>query len=310
MNPTIPSGAKPADSNSNTTQPNTQVAGQQAAQQTADQPTGQVVKPNSDKVSDKVSEEYILSDADKFWSGELQIGIEPLKDQEYHNVKISTEEIIKRAPPELKRMLQNLRSDYTKKTQQVAEERKRYEALAKQISEEREVLKKMGEFEVNSNMNEEDIWSGKVSLAEYVAYMADQKAAERVSRVSKSLEQEKAVNAYREFKATRPEFSIDGFEDKVADYYEKGLSLDDAYLMAKTKLPVEEQPEIKDSYTEFLSRNNKETQQRELLSKMSASGRSAKGFVEIKKGTEPGEVRKLVDEYYKQTGLLPKIKRV
>jgi hypothetical protein len=323
MTQTTPSGqpsGQTADSQNNNAGQNTagqNTAGQNAVGQNAVGQNAVGQKPADQPAVDKEAtvDDYILSDADKFWSGEIDLNLEPLKEgQSYYKNKVSSEELIKRAPPVLRQMLSNLRSDYTRKTQEAAAAKAaaeaKYAQAVKIIEQDRHQIKKLAEFKVDPLMTEDNVWNNKVPLQEYINYIAAKKNAESFQYAANSWEQEQRLNSFREFKASKPEFQKEGFDDKVADYIEKGLSLEDAYIVAKSKLPPETEEVVKENYNEFLQRNNKETQQRDLLSKMSASGRSTKGFIEVPKGTPFSEVNEMIKEYKKLTGKEPKIKRI
>ena len=143
--------------------------------------------------------------------------------------KLSWEEAVKRVPPGVAKLMRKMQADYTKKTQEVATQRK-------ELQQERESLLKM-KVEVPTDLGEYDPFNeGSVQKR------IEAEVAKRMKELLEPMQQEaellKAENDYSNFLAENPDFKTDtGLRSEVQSLLEANPSLDlnTAYWAAKGK---------------------------------------------------------------------------
>ena len=143
--------------------------------------------------------------------------------------KLSWEEAVKRVPPNVATLMRKMQADYTKKTQEVATQRK-------ELQQERESLLKM-KVEVPTDLGEYDPFNeGSVQKR------IEAEVAKRMKELLEPMQQEaellKAENDYSNFLAENPDFKTDvGLRSEVQSLLEANPSLDltTAYWAAKGK---------------------------------------------------------------------------
>ena len=143
--------------------------------------------------------------------------------------KLSWEEAVKRVPPNVATLMRKMQADYTKKTQEVATQRK-------ELQQERESLLKM-KVEVPTDLGEYDPFNeGSVQKR------IEAEVAKRMKELLEPMQQEaellKAENDYSNFLAENPDFRTDtGLRSEVQSLLEANPSLDltTAYWAAKGK---------------------------------------------------------------------------
>ena len=142
---------------------------------------------------------------------------------------MSWEEAVKRVPPGVAKLMRKMQADYTKKTQEVATQRK-------ELQQERESLLKM-KVEVPTDLGEYDPFNeGSVQKR------IEAEVAKRMKELLEPMQQEaellKAENDYSNFLAENPDFKTDtGLRSEVQALLEANpaLDLNTAYWAAKGK---------------------------------------------------------------------------
>lgn len=143
--------------------------------------------------------------------------------------KLSWEEATKRVPPPVAKLMRKMQADYTRKTQEVAEQRK-------EIQRERESLLKM-KVEVPTDLGEYDPFNESS-----VQKRIEAEVAKRMKDLLEPMQQEaellKAENDYSNFLAENPDFKTDkDLRAEVQHLLETNPALDltTAYWAAKGK---------------------------------------------------------------------------
>lgn len=145
---------------------------------------------------------------------------------------ISWEEAVKQVPPDIAKLMREMRADYTKKTQKISEERKGWnrerEALMDGLSQLKDYKKPEGEYDP---FNEESMQS-----------RIEAEVATRLRAVLEPMQRKvatmKAEEGYQGFLNANPDFKTDqALRKDVQDMLEKnkGLDLETAYYAAKGK---------------------------------------------------------------------------
>lgn len=149
-------------------------------------------------------------------------------------------EILKHLPDSARRLVQNLRSSYTQKTQQIAEERRQLDEFKRQVAAEREILLSQ-DWTFNDDEVERSDTSSSETDAERRIQEAVQKALQaRFAPLKEKHEQQQRAMELQRFKQENPDL-----EDLREDITELLLSrpelhLQDAYLIAKGKRVTEQ----------------------------------------------------------------------
>ena len=143
--------------------------------------------------------------------------------------KLSWEEATKRVPPNVAKLMRKMQADYTRKTQEVAAQRK-------ELSLERESLLKV-KFEAPEDVGEYDPFN-EGSITKRI----EAEVAKRMKQLLEPMQQEaellKAENDYNSFLVENPDFKTDqDLRAEVQNLLEKNPALDltTAYWAAKGK---------------------------------------------------------------------------
>lgn len=131
---------------------------------------------------------------------------------------LSWEDAMRRVPPNVAKLMKSMQSDYTKKTQELAEQRK-------ELQRERESLTKI-KFEVPEDVGEYDPFN-----EQSINKRIEAEVAKRMKQLLEPLQQEaellKAENDYQSFLAEHPDFKTDvGLRSEVQSLLEANPNLD------------------------------------------------------------------------------------
>lgn len=147
------------------------------------------------------------------------------------------QEVLKHVPENARKLVQNLRVSYTRKTQELAAERKELVKLREQIAKEREMLLQNPLFNQSANESDEneiDIWT-----EEGLQKSIEKQAQEQLKRILEPM-REQAIREQRRaalanFKAQHPD--LDDIKIDVAEVLKQRpeLNLEDAYWIVKAK---------------------------------------------------------------------------
>jgi hypothetical protein len=143
--------------------------------------------------------------------------------------KLSWDEAIKRAPPAVAELMKGMQADYTKKTQEVADQRK-------EIAREREALLKL-KFEAPAELGEYDPFD-EGSVQKRIEAEVTKRMRQLVEPMQQEAELLKAESDYASFVSTYPDFKSDvGIRSEVQRLLEANpnLDLETAYFAAKGK---------------------------------------------------------------------------
>ena len=142
---------------------------------------------------------------------------------------VSWEEALKSAPPEFADLMKGLRADYTKKTQELAAQRK-------EMQREREALARAQlQLEQTTELPEYDPWDESTVNARIEREVA-RRLAEALAPVREQYEQQQTQDAYNSFLTTNPDFRSDvALRKEVQALLEsnEALDLETAYWAVK-----------------------------------------------------------------------------
>lgn len=155
-------------------------------------------------------------------------------------------EIIQRhTNEEGRKYLSNIRADYTRKTQELANARKQLDAERTAFQQERLAVansdynKRMAELAKQDNTNL-DLYEPE-QMKQYLEIEMAKRLDEQIKPIREKAEQEALVLEAERFIAQHPEIKTDAYKAKLTEIYQRNpnVSIDDAYLMAKGMLADE-----------------------------------------------------------------------
>lgn len=246
---------------------------------------------------------------DEIWEGKVDLRLEPPENGTSYKLGKSTAELINDLPAPHRQLIANMQADHTRKMQKLAAERKELERVRADMLRDRETISKAFPVMPERKLTEEMVWKGEAQLADYVKQELAYDQADRFANIESSWKQEQEIMEMRSFRDSHPEFQDKAFSSKVAEYYKKGLSLEESYFIVKGMTPVIAPEPEKDTYTEWKEKRSKSDTQRSTLNKLGAGARGPRE-VELKPGMSLGEVRAIREEYIKRTGTEPKLRKL
>lgn len=171
--------------------------------------------------------------------------IDAIFKQEHKNLPAFQEIVKRHTTPEGRKLIANLRSDYSRKTQELA-------AATKRLEEERLAFQKERELIINSEFNKrnaqlatEDVTGLDIYTDEGMKKYLDVEMAKRLEEQIKPLREKAAseakILAVEKFIVEHPEIKTEAYKQKLMAIYEKNpnVELDTAFLMAKGMLADE-----------------------------------------------------------------------
>lgn len=160
---------------------------------------------------------------------------EPTKE---HKIGLPYEQVLKHIPENGRKVIQNLRASYTKKTQELAEQRAEVEALREAMLKQQRLMSD-SEFARNisklaQDNTEHDIWDEDGRRA-----AIKKEAAQMMQEMLKPLQEEVALERrsleLERFKKDHPDLSDLRLDIAKILTERKDLKLEDAYYIAKAK---------------------------------------------------------------------------
>jgi len=169
--------------------------------------------------------------------------------------------ILEHIPENGRKLVQNLRSSYTQKTQEIAELRRALEAEKQNLQQQRAMLSE-SEFarnvrEIASKPVESDPWSDE-GLQERI----QQKAAQMMQQMLEPLQQDLAVQqrkaALDSFKTKHPDVTSDDLRVPIAKLLMERpeLKLEDAYYLVKGQQSIEQSNQVRQVQKEALKKTS------------------------------------------------------
>ena len=191
---------------------------------------------------------------------EAQFENDPIMQGE-HKIGLPYEEILKHIPENGRRVIQNLRSSYTKKTQELATERKALEDLRSELIRQQQLLTNSEwskEIEQKASAEQSDIWDTEGRQKEI-----ERQAAIMMQKMLNPLRQEVEIQTreleLQKFKTAHPDLADHRVEIAQLLNQNQHLKLEDAYWQVKGRKAAQEQ----------VARENQRSQSRENLKKTS-----------------------------------------
>ena len=176
------------------------------------------------------------------------IALEDLQDVELSEGKgVNYKEVVAALPEDAKTLLGNLRADYTRKTQELASQRKELEAQMKALTE--------GEFfqKVRERAGQEDVALDPYDTKSFESRI-EQEVARRLQDMFEPVRQQQELQMrqmkLQEFKTAHPD--LESMKTEVADLLktDTNLTLQDAYYIAKGKKNTSELAALRDEVAE------------------------------------------------------------
>ena len=176
------------------------------------------------------------------------IALEDLQDIELSEGKgVNYKQVVEALPDDAKTLLGNLRADYTRKTQELAQQRKELEAQMKALTE--------GEFfqKVRERAGQEDVALDPYDTKSFESRI-EQEVARRLQDMFEPVRQQQELQMrqmkLQEFKTAHPD--LEDMKTEVADLLKSNtnLTLQDAYYIAKGKKTSSELAQLRDEVAE------------------------------------------------------------
>tara|TARA_R100000005_G_C4997365_1_gene204096 strand:+ start:2111 stop:3007 length:897 start_codon:yes stop_codon:yes gene_type:complete len=176
------------------------------------------------------------------------IALEDLQDIELSEGKgVNYKQVVEALPDDAKTLLGNLRADYTRKTQELAQQRKELEAQMKALTE--------GEFfqKVKERAGQEDVALDPYDTKSFESRI-EQEVARRLQDMFEPVRQQQELQMrqmkLQEFKTAHPD--LEDMKTEVADLLKSNtnLTLQDAYYIAKGKKTSSELAQLRDEVAE------------------------------------------------------------
>ena len=176
------------------------------------------------------------------------IALEDLQDIELSEGKgVNYKQVVEALPDDAKTLLGNLRADYTRKTQELAQQRKELEAQMKALTE--------GEFfqKVKERAGQEDVALDPYDTKSFESRI-EQEVARRLQDMFEPVRQQQELQMrqmkLQEFKTAHPD--LEDMKTEVADLLKSNtnLTLQDAYYTAKGKKTSSELAQLRDEVAE------------------------------------------------------------
>ena len=175
---------------------------------------------------------------------------DPVMNQEHHKIGVPYQEVLKHIPENGRKVIQNLRSSYTKKTQEIAAMRADLDAQRADLIRQKELLT-TGAFRENvdakANSTEEyDIWDSAGRQKEI-----ERQAAKRMQQMIAPLQQEVQVQQreieLQKFKTAHPDLKEHRLGIAKLLNEREDLKLEDAYWLVKGRAAEAEAREAREN---------------------------------------------------------------
>jgi hypothetical protein len=171
---------------------------------------------------------------------ELQTDDPIFNSEETHKVKARLQDILPLLPEDVKKHVANIRSDYTRKTQELARARQELEQQRAQMDMYREKVFSSDVFKGLEELTgkEVDLYSPE-GLQEAIKIAAAQQIQELYKPLQEQVEAEKAQAKVQAFIAQNPDVKSDpDIKSNVAKLLQErqDLGIEDAYYIAKAKV--------------------------------------------------------------------------
>jgi hypothetical protein len=236
-------------------------------------------------VRNKLSRDRVGEALDKAKNGEVKFDesatVETLDDveglDEGGHKGIDFNRVIKELPDEAQKMLSNIRADYTRKTQELAAERKKLESLRESM------LAESFTSQIDEVASGEQVELDPYNTQSFEARI-EQEVAKRMQQMLAPVREEQEVMRKRQelqkFKDENPDLME--YKTEIAEMLKarEDISLQDAYFMVKGKHQVKENAKLKE---ELEKRTNR---MREVGLKMSSG--NTRGTQQIPKHLKKG----------------------
>ncbi len=186
--------------------------------------------------------------------GEDAISIEALASADFGEDEIMSgthkglphyDEILRHLPENGKKLIQNLRSNYTQKTQVIAEMRKELEAERMKFHAQRKLLTE-SEFakemeRIAADDTKHDVWDEE-GRRKHIEQETAKRLNQMLEPLKREVAQQKRELELKDFKAKNPEIVEPEVRVKVARLLldRPNLSLEDAYFITKAQMTTEE----------------------------------------------------------------------
>lgn len=272
-------------------------------------------QPSHQSFESESDSEPSITSNDEFWGGQVEIrGLEALPEGQSYKGMRPLKEFINILPTDVKKTLKNFQSDYTKKTQELAEIRKELEIEREQIRRNQEFIQmnieKLGALK-QQEFHQDDLYEPE-KLSQFLAQEQQKNNLQFYQNMQQEFQKKEAEREFQEnktraleFVASKEEFKIPEFKQQVAQLIESSnLSLEDAYLLVKQKMPAKNKAA---ELEEFISKSNLERDRKETLLKLSnKTNTNPKGAPKLNmKGLSASERFRLLQQYEAKYGKLP-----
>lgn len=150
----------------------------------------------------------------------------PEYQQENHK-GINYNEVLENLPPDAKKVIQNLRSDYQRKTSEISKNRKALE------ERERTLLENSAEnFKKHANLPDDIDLYNPEGLKKYIEAQAAKQLENMLAPAREKMQRQTRVEQVKAFEAQHPD--LPKYKEKIAKMItEKNMSIEDAYFSLK-----------------------------------------------------------------------------
>ena len=159
-----------------------------------------------------------------------------------HKIGLPYEQVLKHIPENGRKVIQNLRASYTKKTQELAQERSQLESLREELDRQKRMMTDSdwakGIRAAAEDNTELDVWDEegrKASIKREAAKMM----AEMIKPLQQEIAQEKRAVEIEKFKTAHPDLGEHRVEIAKLLMERSELKLEDAYHLVKAKKNTE-----------------------------------------------------------------------
>jgi hypothetical protein len=223
----------------------------------------------SENVQSGSSFDDIQINLDEFVSAEFE---DPIMQGEHRGLP-SYNEVLKHIPENGRKIIQNLRSLTTKRTQELAEMKRQLEDERAEVMRERQAMYN-GDFakQINAKASEQvddlDLYSDE-GLQKKMDIEIAKKMQELIRPLQDELHAKQRDMELNKFKADHPDLTSDEIKPKVVELLMQRaeLSLEDAYYIVKAKVDGEKLSQIK------AQENSKKQSQRDAFNKTSSGAK-------------------------------------
>jgi hypothetical protein len=163
-----------------------------------------------------------------------------------HKIGLPYDQIIKHIPENGRKVIQNLRASYTKKTQELAQERAQIESLKEELDRQKRMMTDSdwakGIRAAAEDNSELDVWDEdgrKASIKREAAKMM----ADMIKPLQQEIAQEKRSVEIEKFKTSHPDLAEHRVEIAKLLMERSELKLEDAYYLVKAKATTKREEE-------------------------------------------------------------------